>query len=691
MSDKDEDKFLATALKRFKLAEEAEAPVRTPSLEDFKFRAGDQWPMNVKQAREIDQRPCLTINRTTQFMRSVTNDTRQNRPSLKITAVDDSTEETADVLEGIVRHIQAQSDADIAYDTATDCQVTGGFGYFRVLTDYCDERSFDQDIKIKRIKNPFTVYFDPNAQEPDYSDAKWCFIVSDMEKDEFRSQYPDVEASDVELSSIGDNQPGWVTNDNIRVAEYFVVEEKPRTIYMLSDGQKTFVVDNLPKELPMGLAVLKQRESVERKVCWYKISAFKKLEEQDWPGKYIPVIPVLGEDIDIDGERHLFGLIRGLKDSQRQYNYWSTMMTESIALAPKAPFIMAEGQDEGFEAYWDTANTKSYSRLVYKPVSVGGLALPPPMRNQAEPPIQAMVQAINQASNDMKATTGIYDANLGNKSNEQSGRAIMARQQEGDIANFNYSDNLRRSMKHLGRILLDLIPKIYDAPRVMRILHEDGTSKSVPINQAIGKPDPQTGVQKIFDVTTGKYDVDVSVGPSYTTKRMEMAATMSEMVKAYPPLMDKAGDLIVHSMDFAGHDQLAERLKLFLPPQVQDEANGDQALPPSVKAKMQQMTQMISALSQQLHKATDQIEGKKLELDSKERIAYAKNESDVTIAVINKEATANMAFAQHELDRIAAREAAHGDMIQAAHSAALQVQTAEQMPQPEPTQPPAAQ
>lgn len=669
----DKDAFLSTALKRFKLAAEAEAEIRKLSLEDAKFRAGDQWPANIKQAREIDQRPCLTINRIPQFIKQITNDTRQNRPSLKISAVDDGDEDTAEILEGIVRHIQYQSDADIAYDTATDNQVTMGFGYFRVLTDYCDDMSFDQDIKIKRIKNAFTVYFDPNCQEPDYSDARWCFIVSDMPKDEFKSEYPDHMASDIELSSIGDNQPGWVTETDIRIAEYFVVEEKKKTIWLVTDGRQKKTIEALDGELPMGWMKLQERETVDRKVMWHKITAFAELEKREWAGKYIPVIPVLGEDLDIDGDRKLFGLVRGMQDPQRMYNFWSTAQTEAIALAPKAPFIMAEGQDEGYESYWDQANTKSYSRLVYKPIDMNGTLLPPPQRNQAEPPVQAMVQAIHQASDDMKATTGIYDASLGNRSNEQSGRAIMARQQEGDVANFNYTDNLSRAIKHLGRILLDLIPKVYDVARIMRILHEDGSSKMVKVNQPSGEKDTQ-GMEKIYDLTAGKYDVAVSVGPSYSTKRMENVATMTQIIQAYPPVMQLAGDIIVKQMDFPMAEDLSDRLKMGLPPEIQQQLkdeDGNAPLPPAVQSKMQQMTQMITQLSQQLHTALDQVDGKKAELDSKERIAYAKNETDLAIAVIGKETDNNMAFAQHELNRSEAMFNAHSGMVQAEHAQAI--------------------
>lgn len=649
------DKLIETAMKRFNLAAEAEADTRKKSLDDLKFRAGDQWPTNVRQSRDIDKRPCLTINRIPSLVKQVTNDARQNRPALKIIATDDSTEDTANVLEGMCRYIQEASNAGIAYDTACDAQVTMGFGYFRVITEYCDENSFDQDIKIKRIKNAFTVYFDPNAVEPDYSDAKWCFIVADIDKGEFKSEYPDAEILSMEMSSIGDNAMGWMTEDNIRVAEYFYIEETKKTICQMSDGKvldkdmADELIKNVGNTLSQPLTITNTRESATKAVKWCKMTAVEVLGEvQDWVGKYIPVIPVLGEDLDIDGKRELIGLVRDAKDPQRSLNYWRTATTEAIALAPKAPWVVAEGQIEGYETFYQNANIANYSHLPYKPTTIAGVMVPPPTRNSVEPPVQAMSMASQQAADDMKAVTGVYDQRQ-EDARDASGKAIIARQRQGDTSNFNYIDNLSRSIKYLGVILLDLIPKIYDAPRVIRIIHGDDSTEIVKINQPSGEKDPMTGIEKIYDVRTGKYDVTVDIGPSFATKRIENADAMQTMAQSYPPLMQYAGDLMVKEMDFPGADEIADRLKKMLPPQLQDDSED---IPPQAKAMLQQQTGLIKQLTAELNKQYAKSAFKEAELASKERINNANNEAKIVTEVIKQESGTAHALMLAEIDSI---------------------------------------
>lgn len=646
----DQKAFIKTALDRFHRAAEAESEIRKKALEELKFRAGDQWPDQIKNDRTMAMRPCITINQLPKFIRQVTNDARMNRPAIKIMPTADATQETADILAGMCRQIQAASQADVAYDTACDMQATTGLGYFRVLTEYCYEDSFDQDIVIKRIKNPFTVYYDPGAQEHDYSDAKWCFIVADIPRADFIADYDGPHAADYQLASTGDNAMDWMGEDYVRVAEYFYVEEKTKKIYLLAD--KRVIDEEAKKQLDEGdieYQVVRERETTVRAVKWSKITAFEVLEENDWAGKYIPVIPVLGEDYDIDGKRVIRGMVADAMDPQRMYNYHSTAFTEALALAPKAPFVMAEGQDEGYERFWENANTKNYSRLIYKPITIGGQIAPPPARNNAEPPVQAMAIAIRQAADDLKGTTGIYDASLGARSNEQSGRAILARQKEGDVANFHYIDNLSRSIRYLGEILVDLIPKIYDAQRIVRILHEDGESELVTIN---AKHKDKKGVEQLFDVTTGKYDVAVTTGPSFTTRRQEAAQSMIEVTQAYPKMMDVAGDVLVRNMDWPGSSEVAERLKKLLPPQLQEDDEGG-GVPPQVQAQMQQMQQMIQALTESLNKTQDTIDFNEAELKSKERIATQNNQTKIILERMQQGHEVNLEMLLRQLADIA--------------------------------------
>jgi hypothetical protein len=653
MTDSKDQKVIETALKRFKLIEDAEHDIRKKSLDDLKFREGSgQWDDVISEQRRQDRRPCLTSNRIPQFVRHITNDMRMNRPSIKISATDDTTKETAEILEGLMRHIQESSNASIAYDTAADNQVTMGFGYVRVITDYCDDDTFDQEILIKPIKNPFTVYFDPNCVEFDYSDAMYAFVCSDVDKGEFQKQYPDANQNNELLSSIGDSQANWETEDTIRIVEYFDVVEKDKKLYQLIDGS---IVDKLPEGMPKEY-VKAERSTKDRKIIWRKMTATDILEEKEWVGKYIPIVPFLGEDLDVDGKRVLKGIVRDAQDPQRMYNYWVTAQTEAIALAPRAPFLVAEGQIEGYEKFWNTANTSNHAYLPYKPVTLNGNIVGAPQRQQAEPPVQAMTLAIRQASEDLKLVTGIQDAALGVQSNETSGKAIQQRQKQGEIANFHFGDNFARGLRALGTVIMDLIPKIYDAPRVTRIIHPDDTEELVKINQPTGKKD-MNGVDKIYDVTTGKYDVVISVGASFQTKRQEAADAMVAITQANPNLWQVAGDLLVKNLDWNGSDEIAERLKKMLPPQLQEKPDGSQELPPQVQQQLAQLEQMNEQLTAALNQANDVIDAKKEELESRERIANSNNDTKVVLEIIKQETTANHALMMAELQKISQREA----------------------------------
>lgn len=617
MADKpDNSKLLTKMRERFVSASDAEATIRKDALEDLQFRVGDQWPDEIKRQRYQDQRPCLTINQIPQFVRQITNDQRQNRPAIQINPVDSEADvDTAEVLEGMVRHIQYDSGADAAYDTAFQAAVTSGFGYFRINTAYSDPMSFEQDIKILRILNPFTVYHDPSCKEPDYSDAMFFFVVDKLSKDEFKEQYPHAELSNMgDWTSTGD---GWIEPSECRVAEYFYREAKSKTIYQLEDGTVT-------DELPEGTTPVNKRKTEVFSVKWIKTTGHEVLDETDWLSQWIPIIPVLGDELDVDGERILEGIVRQAKDPQRQYNFMSSATTETIALAPRAPFIMVEGQDENFENEWQSANVRNLSVLHYKNVSLNGTPAPAPTRNTYEPAIQATTMAMMQSSQDLKAVTGIYQAALGAQGNETSGKGILARQQQSHGANFHFVDNLSRSLRHAGRIILDLIPHIYDTERTMRIIGEDGVASTVQLQPGATPPNPQDqklqAVKRAYDVTVGKYDVTVSTGPSYQTKRQEAVASQMQLVSSFPAIMPVAGDIMVRNMDWPGADKIADRMEKMLPPQLQEQPEG--ALPPQAQQALAQNAQLqkeVGVLTEQLKEKTNI---KAMELESKERIHF---------------------------------------------------------------------
>lgn len=657
-SKKEKDrKIIETAQKRFKLAQEATTDIRTNGLDDLKFRAGDQWPDEIKRDRDEYNRPCLTINQLPQFTRQVTNDLRQNRPSLTASPVDDDADiETAEIIQGMFRHIEYDSNAELAYDTAVSGAVNNSFGYFRVVTEYSDDMSFEQDIKIKRIRNPFSVYMDPTCQEPDESDAKWGFITEDLTRDEYEEQYPDSELASLnDWMSVGDMGAGWVMAQSVRVAEYYEVCRTEKTILRLSDNrvvlEETFE-KNKDGTYNTGndkVLVIDKRKTHIRSVKWCKINAVEILEETEWLGSWVPIIPVRGEELDIDGRLVLESCIRHAKDPQRMVNFWASAETEMIALAPKAPWVGVEGQFEDHEEEFANSNNESMPYLEYKPITIGDKAAPPPTRNVYEPPVQAITNARAVSIEDLKATIGMYDPSLGKGGNEVSARAILARKSGGHTTNFHYSDNLSRAMKHLGRIVMQLIPKIYDEPRVIRIVSESGVHKQVKINQQFTDKEAG-GVSKIYDLTIGKYDVTINAGPSYETKRQETAACMMEVISAYPTLMQTAGDLLVKHFDWPGAQELAARLQKLLPPALQD--GDDSKIPPQVKVQMQQMQTLIQRLTAELNKASQKIEGKTEKIQSDERIALMRVQADLikTMATINSE-EAKHAF-QLEVDHI---------------------------------------
>jgi hypothetical protein len=624
--------FLKEAKDRFKLAADAENEQRIEALEDLRFRVGDQWPFEVKSRRDQDGRPCLTINRIPQFLRQITNEQRQNRPAIQIDPVGDGADvKTAEVLEGLIRSIE-QNDGDIAYDTAFDfAAATGGPGWLRVLTQYVDSISFDQEIVIGRVPNPMMVYADPNSKDPAGRDLNWVFIVEDLSEDEYRQQYPKSELAGLpDFSSVGDRGAGWITKKSIRIAEYYYRKPVQRTLCQLDDGVTGFEED-LNEE--QRARVVGRREAQDYAVKWCKINAIEKLAERDdYKGKYIPMVPVLGDEVIVDGKRKLSGVIRFAKDAQRAYNYWTSAETEMIALAPKAPYILEAGQIEGYEDMWKNLNNKNFAYLPYKAKTVGDTMAPPPQRAQWEPPVQAISMARAQATDDLKATTGIYEASLGQQGNETSGRAILARQHEGSVSNFHLSDNLARSIRQVGRIILDLIPHVYDAPRVARIIGREEQQRIVNVQSSINPTvppiegeQPDDDINHIYDVGMGKYDVTVSVGPSFNTKRQEAVASMLQLTQSFPQIIGVAGDLMVKNMDWPGAQEIAKRLKTMLPPEIQAEEDSEKGeapkIPPQMQAQIQQIMQQNEQLTQIVTDLNNDRDKRVLELASRERIA----------------------------------------------------------------------
>jgi hypothetical protein len=577
------------------------------------------------QGQTINARPCLTINKLPQHVRQVTNEQRQNRPSPNVIPVDDDADiEVAEIFDGMIRHIEYMSDADVAYDTACDNQVTYGEGYIRILTEYCDETSFDQDIKIGRIRNSFSVYMDPTIQDPCGADAEWCFITEDILKADYERLYPNaMPVSSIMVQGVGDQALSqWLSETTVRIAEYFYCDYKAETLNLYPDGTTTYQGTPQDKMLrQMGLKPTRQRKLQAKRIKWCKTNGYEIIEEREWAGAYIPVIRVIGNEWSIEGQLEISGLVRNAKDAQRMYNYWVSQEAEMLALAPKAPFIGYGGQFEGYEEKWKTANTQNYPYLEVNPDVTDGAGNFLPLPQRAQPPMAqtGLIQAKMGASEDIKAATGQYNASLGMTSNERSGRAILARQREGDVGTYHYVDNLARAIRHVGRQLVDLIPKIYDTQRIARVIGVDGESKMVRLDP--NQPEPvrkmvnEQGVvvAKIYNPGVGKYDVKVTTGPSYLTKRQESMDAMSQILQGNPNLWAAAGDLFVKNMDWPGAQEMAQRLKKMIDPKLlqEDDDPALQAANQQIQAMQQQMEQMYNML-QNVGKS---MEAQKLRID----------------------------------------------------------------------------
>lgn len=550
----EETKLLELARKRMKVANAGDHEIKRDSLRDleFVFNVGHgQWDKTIRNDREGNDRVMVTINKLKKLVNLEVGKNRQNRFKPKIQGVDSEAKpETAKIFNGIIRNIEQQSNADIVYDTAYKYALAGGFGYFRVVTQF-EEGQFTQEIKLKRIKNPHTVSFDPDASEFNYSDANWCFIDNWVDRKEFEEEYPGVFPVDTDLSSLGTQWEDWFKDQKVRIAEYFYKKTVKRTLALLSDDSVVVLTNEIREEINRigTIKILRERVETVKEVWWAKITGDKILEGPiKWMGKFIPVIPVLGEEIWVNGKKYLMSLTRDAKDPQRLYNYWEACAAEMVALAPKTPFILTPDQIEGYEAEWQKVNTHSLPYLLYNDEK--GLAKPTRER-QTEIPT-AIVQRSQQASFDIKDVTGKFEASVGEQGNERSGKAIEVRVGVSDLGTFLFPDNMRRAMEYLADVLIDLIPKIYDTERIVQILDEEGNEALVTINQAGG----------LNDVRIGKFKVISSVG-LYSTKKQETLRGFIEFLQYAPDAQSVLAPRIARLLDIDDADKLAEDLESF--------------------------------------------------------------------------------------------------------------------------------
>jgi hypothetical protein len=646
-----DDEILAEARKRYQTATNYSAENRSRFKAAMRFAGGAQWDDRLKAARESQMRPCLTMDRLGTHINQVVNDQRQSKPAIKVHPVDDVADvETAEIYNGVIRNIEHMSNAPMVYETASFTQVAGGQGVWRVLTQYSDDKSFEQDITLRRVLDPTSVTFDPDAKEMDASDGRYAFVEERKSRDVFKAEYPDVDPNNWPTAT--DDAIGWYSADSVLCAEYYRVIHKPTTLFLLTDGT---VMDAMEfAKSGREAEVQNQRPAKLREVQWFKIAGNSVVDSRVWPGKWIPLVRIVGNEMVLDGKIIYTGLAERAYDAQRMYNYQVSTMVEMLSLQKTAPYIGAVGQFKGQEQKWARANVTNAAYLEYTPVDLNGQLAPAPQRQPAPQVPTGNVQAMQAAAQDLQWITGQHAANFGAPSNETSGRAITARQHEGDTATYHYLDNSSRGVLHTGRILVDLIPKVMDARQILRILGEDGTASIV--RQDPAQPEAKReirladGVQKIYNLGVGRYDVAVAVGPSFGTLRQEAVEAMSTLLQGNPALWQAVGDLFVRNQNWPGAQEMADRLAKMVPPELKAEENSeDQSA--QLQQALQQASQMLDQREQALQQAGQMIDQAQAEMQKmQEQLAIASDKANAE--KIKADAEIYKADAEVEIARI---------------------------------------
>jgi len=671
------------ALDRFRLCEEAFHDQRAREVDDLRFvdEKGAQWPEDIQRARggqdgggglpPVPARPCLEFNLLRGPVQQVINTARQAKLGLSFAPEGDgATREVAQAYDDIARAIQADSRAHLARQWAFERAAKCGFGCYRILTEYTNNRTFDQKIIYKRILNQASVYLDPFAQEPDWSDGQFALLTADLPWARYTQAHPDTALagySDSELTSIGNDLPTWITTShgsagrNVRVAEYWEVREETRVLVLLPDETTAFE-DEIPAEIlatverDRGTRLPRRTVPTGRRVFWSLLNGIEVIEgPQEWNGCYIPIIPVIGDESNINGDRRWTGIVQFARDAQQSYNYMRSAQVEAVGLAPRAQWLIADGQLEGYEAWWQQANTRNLPYLPYRLTTYSGGQAPPPQRNVAEPAIQAVTLAAAAAKDDLHGTTNMPPVSLGQLDpHERSGVAIRALQGQAEVGSSGYLDNLASvSMLYEGKVLKDLIPRIYDRPgRLVPALGADDRRRSIMVNTPFveqgGQPQavaPGTPGAQELNLKAAELSVTAVVGKSYATRREETADALSAIMQAAPGLAPILAPFWLDELDFPGAKKLAAIAKKTLPPQFQEDESG-QPNPAQLQQQLAQAQQMIELLTKELQaktqlietetiKADAQVQVTQLELASKERIESLKAQVDLLKADVS--------------------------------------------------------
>lgn len=651
-----DDSILEEAKERWRLTEQAESPWKARCREDWEFYQGEQWDAATKSQRFAEDRPCLTVNDLPIIAAQAINGTLSNPPQIKITPVEDSDVETAEIIQGLTRQVEVASDASDAYQTAMEHLVPMGFACWRVLTeeepDYEDGR---QCIKVVPVDDPFCVWIDHASRALDHSDARYFFIRGSMSKSEANREWPkyDGESS---TTAQGAGETWSEPSDMMALLEYWRVREEKYWEIAPPDGGPAIESGvEPPQQKELVLLGGSVRKRTRRIVEWFKLTESQVLERGEWAGTRLPIIRVYARRSRIGGQFDVKGIVRDAKDACRMYNYAITKQAESVALMSNAPYIAAKGQIEAYRKEWEDSNRKNYGVLMYDPMDINGSPVPAPQRNFGEPAIQGITVMVGQCDKDKKATTGYWGAALGQPGRERTGVAIRSLQNEGDQANSHWAHKLSVGVKATGKIVVELIQKLYDTKRIARILMPNGQQKTVMLMP--GEPeanDPmlaKTDYSHVFDVTTGKFDISISTGPTYDNMRKEMADKTIESAKVIPMLAQAAPDLIIQSLGIPHSDEIVKRLHKSLPPNLQDAPKGQFEIPPQIQQQMAQMGQQIEIMTKIIDDQAKRIEGDAAEAEGRERVAQINSESNERIAALRAEVDLLKARLSSDSDR----------------------------------------
>lgn len=624
----EDDKTVIEAKERFGRCVDWETGFRNLYVIDTKFRLGDsdngwQWPDDLRRDREVNKRPSLTINKVGPLCALITNDMRQNMPNVSYKPTGEkSTFEAAQAMEGIYRHIAYRSNADSLFGDAAESMVEGGIGWVRVVTEYEDDESFNQEILFAPVRDHLAVYMDPDIKMKDGSDAKFGFVFDDVPRKEFKRQYPDIDVS----ASSGLGEDDWVRDDNVRVAEYYRIVEKNDELFYLADKDgkdAKFRKSDITPELQalMDAAVARGDDFKSRKIKkleleWYKIGGSKIIGRRKLKGRYIPLVRVVGLERVVEGKLERKGHVRTLKDPQRIYNYNSSAQVEFGALATKTPWIVATDAVAGNEVAWNNANRNNAAYLTYKHVDEDGNPIPPPQR--AEPPgaSPAFMEGMKIAASELEMASGQTAPQQANPLLERTPQAIAAREHKGEVVTGHFQANLALAIRHAGRIILDMIPYYYDTERVVKILGKDGTQSDVLI-----KPDAKTAyeeqkdadeVKAVLNPSVGKYEVQSDSGANYATQRQETWDAFVQIASKNGDFMNEFGDLMFQAADFEMADKISERFMRKIK-QTMPYLLDDNAVNPAVAQLQEQLTEkngMVQELIQKVAELRLSLKGK---------------------------------------------------------------------------------